>query len=101
MWWSISYVAVSLARKELRPVTDVTQAAILWLQIQNDEQLKKATNYTAFPLTYEIPLRFKLIQHSAGCANKCCIIELYVYKINCYRPIVTSAEVNGTFEYRR
>ena len=92
---------MSLVRKELRPVTDVTQAAILCLRIQNDEQLKKATYYTAFPLMYEVPLRFKLIQCSEGCANKSCVIELYVYKINCYRPIVTSADVNGTFEYRR
>lgn len=58
-----------LVRKELRAVTDVTQAAILSLQIQNYEQLKKATYYTAFPLTCEVPLRFKLIQHSEGCAN--------------------------------
>lgn len=52
---------------------------------------------TAFPLMCEVSLNFKLIQHAMECANKSCIIDFYVYKINCYGCIVTPAEVNGAY----
>lgn len=47
---------------------------------------------TAFPLTCEVFLNFRLIQHTMECANKFCIIDFYVYKINCSGWIVTHAK---------
>lgn len=89
-------MVTSMVRKELRAVTDVTRLLYCGFEFEITSSSKRPP-ITAFPLMCEIFLNFRLVQHTMGCANKSCIIDFYVYKINSYGCIVTPAEVNGAY----